>query len=119
MKKKIELKTRTFYHDVTETFNPLKEGDDDFTLTDLKKIVDDMILLYGPNADLVVEIEGEDYYSSWSWNLSQERLETEAEMQERLKKEKEQAKRSKQYEAQQLKRERKEYLRLKKKFEGK
>ena len=119
MKKKLELKTRTFYHDLTEMFDPLKEGDEDFTLTDLKKIVDDAIVLYGPDADLHVEIEGDDYYSSWTWNLTQERQETEAEYKERLKQEQERLKRSKQYQAQELKRERKEYLRLKKKFEGK
>lgn len=119
MKKKLELKTRTFYHDVTEMFDVLKEGDEDFTLAHLKKIVDDAIVLYGPNADLMVEIEGDDYYSSWSWNLTQERLETEIEHKERLKKELEREKMQKKREAQEEKEERKEYLRLKKKFEGK
>lgn len=118
MKKKIELKTRTFYHDVTEMFDSLKEGDD-FTLKDLKKIVDDAIVLYGPDADLHVEIEGDDYYSSWAWSLTQERQETEAECKERLKKELEREKAQKKREAQEERKERKEYLRLKKKFEGK
>ena len=120
MKKKLELKTRTFYHDVTEMFDSLKEGDEDFTLSHLKKIVDDAIVIYGPNADLQVEIDGDDYYgSSWTWNLTQERQETEVECKERLKKELEREKAQKKREAQEEKEERKEYLRLKKKFEGK
>ena len=119
MAKKMDLKTRTFYHDVTETLDPLKEGDEDFTLTHLKKIVDDLISLYGPDADLRVEIEGDDYYSSWSWNLTQERQETIAEQKERIKEEKAREKRAKQWEEKTLREEKKEYLRLKKKFEGK
>lgn len=119
MKKQLDLKTRTFCHDVTEMFNPLKEDMDVYTLTHLKKIVDDLVQVYGPDAELLVEIEGDDYYgTNWVWNLTQERQETEAECKERLKQEKERLKKAKMYEARELKSEHKEYLRLKKKFEG-
>lgn len=116
--KKPELQTRTFYTDVTEAFDPVKD-DIDFTLNDLKQIVEDMIVAHGADADISTEIEGDDYYSSWTWTVTNSRLETESEQKERLKKEKERLKREKQYEAQEERRLRKEYLHLKKKFEGK
>lgn len=115
---KNELQTRTFLTDVTDVFDPAKD-DLEFTLTSLKKAVDDLISVHGEEADIMAELEGDDYYASWTWTISTTRLETAEEQKERIKKEKEREKLQKQRAAREEKQERKEYLRLKKKFEGK
>lgn len=118
--KKDELQTRTFFHDVTDLFDGLKDiSDDSFNLGKLKQNVDNLVMLHGENSDISVELEGDEYYTSWSWMIAESRLETKEEQKERLQREKKYELDKKKREAKYEREEKKEYLRLKKKFESK
>lgn len=119
---KSERMNITIYSDVTEHFDPIKEDSmhaDTYTLGMLHDTVNELLTLYGRDADISVEISEDDYYTEWSWLIATTRLETEGEQKIRLKKEqdciKEELKRKKKLEND----EKKLYLKLKKKYEGK
>lgn len=122
MSKKDERKNITIYSDVTELFDSIKDDGmnaETYTLGMLHDTVNELVNIHGREADISVEIEGDDYYASWSWMIATTRLETEGEQKIRLKKEqdyiKEELKRKKKLEDD----EKKLYLKLKKKYEGK
>lgn len=122
MKKNIKLETRLFYTDVTELFNDIKDDSmnaQPFTLGQLKEIVDELVTTHGLDADISVELEGDEFYPDWTWHIATERQETLEEYNTRITQEKERIAREKKWAMQKEKEEKKEYLRLKKKFDAK
>ncbi len=122
MKKKDERINITIYSDVTEQFDPIKDDSinaDTYTLGMLHDTINDLVNIHGRDADISVEIEGDDYYSSWSWIVATTRLETEGEQKIRWKKEQEAVKMEMQRKKKIESDEKKLYLKLKKKYEGK
>jgi hypothetical protein len=122
MKKNIKLETRLFYTDVTELFEIVKDDSmnaEDFTLQELKDIIDNLIATHGKEASIGVSLEGDEYSAEWSWIVSVEREETIDEYNVRIQREKDQLDREKKRIKEREQQEKKEYLRLKKKFETK
>jgi hypothetical protein len=122
MKKNMKLETRIFYTEVTELFNDIKDdamNAQTFTLGQLKEIVDELVASHGLQADISVELEGDEFYPDWTWHIATERQETLEEYNTRITQEKERIAREKKWAMQKEKEEKKEYLRLKKKFETK
>ena len=122
MKKTITLETRTFYTDVTELFNDIKDDSinaEDFTLQEFKDIIDNLIATHGKDASIGVSLEGDEYSAEWNWIVSVEREETLDEYNLRIQREKDQLDREKKRAKEREQQEKKEYLRLKKKFEKK
>ena len=123
MKKTQPLITVHQYHDINETFDPFldtpRRPAEVTTLGMLHDSINQLVTLHGRDAELSVEINGDDYYSEWNWVLVTSRLETVEEQKLRLKKEqdaiKSEQKRKKKIEDD----EKKLYLKLKKKYEGK
>jgi len=115
------LQTITIYKDVTEHFDPIKDESlqNGFTLANLKEITDYLITLYGPDADISAEIDGDEYYTEWTWHITMTRTETPDEQKVRLKQEADKIKEQQKYEKQKEQEEKKLYLKLKKKYEGK
>jgi hypothetical protein len=81
--------------------------------------INNLITQYGRDAEIGVEISGDDYYSEWSWILVTTRLETVEEQHLRLKQEQARIKEAQKQQKKLENDEKKLYLKLKKKYEGK
>lgn len=118
--KKQPLQMRTITADVTALFDPIKdltESAVEFKLSTLRNLVNHLIENYTEDADITVEISGDDYYTEWTWIVAQQRLETVEEQKARFKREADRAKEEKKRQVQKEKEEKKLYLKLKKKYE--
>jgi hypothetical protein len=116
--KKLKLQYIDSIREVTSDFAELLNKD--IPLSELKKIVDNLVETSRPDALISVDISYNEWDDTeWNWDVVESRLETAYEHRERIKREKEQEKQQKRWEAEMARTEKKEYLRLKKKFEGK
>lgn len=120
--KQNQRKTINAYSDVTNIFDPFKDDSmqaEATTVGMLKEAVDNLVTEFGADADISCEVEGDEYYSNWTWMIVTTRPETDEELKLRLKREadyqKEERKRAMKIEAD----EKKLYLKLKKKYEQK
>lgn len=121
MSKKDERMNITIYSDVTDLFDSIKDDGmhaETYTLGMLHDTVNELVNIHGRDADISVEIEGDDYYSSWSWIIATTRLETEGEQKIRLKKEQDAIKMEQKRKKKLLNDRKKLYLKLKKEFGG-
>jgi hypothetical protein len=116
-KVKNELQVRNMYTDVTEHFDTILN--EDVKLTDFVNVLQEVSGMHGPDAEISVSLEGDDWDVTWNWTVSVKRQETVQEQKERLKQEKQREKEAKRWATRIERDEKKEYLRLKKKFEGK